>query len=202
MICIFLQVAYDSEGKMKLVTVIADAPLHVNSSSDTFSAPGSASDENLEKLLDRKLDEGNSRLLVTGRLALDEAGKAVPDTSQPATILVMGPLLDTDEGEGKPAGKASAKADTDAAMKPLLDKKLCESLKKGAIAFSAPKTLGNDWVAVKGRDVTVDLAGKLVTDQDLGLDRAKVMVKGAVVNKDGKVRTLFCVIDLIFIQFE
>ena len=172
---------------MKLVTVLVDAPLHIDSSSDTFSAPGSASDENLEKLLDRKLDEGNCRLLVTGRLALDEAGKAVAETSQPATILVMGPLLDTDKAEGKPADKADAKAAADAAMKPSVDPKFYENLKAGTIAFAGPKTLANDWVAVEGGDVTVDLAGKLVTDRDLGLDRAKVMVKGAVLNTDGKV---------------
>ena len=40
----------------------------------------------------------------------------------------------------------------------------------------------------KPHDITVDLAGQVVTYHDLGLDRAKVLVKGAVVDRDGKVK--------------
>ena len=39
----------------------------------------------------------------------------------------------------------------------------------------------------KPHDITVDLAGQVVTYHDLGLDRAKVLVKGAMVDRDGKV---------------
>ena len=168
-----------------------DAPLHVDSSKDTFTAPGSASDENLGKLLDRKLDEGNSRLLVTGRLAQDETGKVLPDTTQssplPTTILVMGPVIDTDMVEGKAADKAGAMPSDVGAMKPSIDPKFYDRLDTGTIAFSAPKTLANDWAFVKGKDVTVDLTGKLVTEKDLGLDKMRVKVRGAIVDDNGKV---------------
>ena len=59
---------------------------------------------------------------------------------------------------------------------------------QGAILFKGPE---GDWrpgcAPTQGGDVTVDLEGKLVTDRDVGLDRAKILVKGAVVNRDGKV---------------
>ena len=182
---------------MKLVTVMVDAPLHKDSDSDTFSAPGSASDENLGKLLDRNLDEGNSRLLVTGRLAQDKEGNILPESSQaalgPATVLVLGPLVESDVGQGKPAGKADAGLAPDGGVKPSVDPTVYEKLKTGTIAFAGPKFLVDEEVAAKLPDLTVDLTGKLVTDRDLGLDRAKVMVKGAVLTKEGKVRPFsFC----------
>ena len=182
---------FDNEGKIKLVTVLADAPLHKDSSSDTFSAPGSASDENLGKLLDRKLDEGNSRLLVTGRLAQDETGKVWPDRTQtsplPTTIMVIGPAIETDKVDGKSADKANILPADDAEMKPSIDPIVYNKLDTGTIAFSGPKTLANDWAFVKGEDVTVDLTGKLVTEKDLGLDKRRVKVRGAVVDDNGKV---------------
>ena len=83
---------------MKVATVEVEAPLHGDLKKGD-PVPGSVSDANLKKLLDRKLDDGNSRLLVTGRLAMDETGKIIPKSSDSdqmqTTVLVLGPLLDT-----------------------------------------------------------------------------------------------------------
>ena len=212
-----LQVAFDDAGDMKLATVEVEAPLHEDMGKGD-PAPGSASDANLKKLLDRKLDDPNSRLLVTGRLAMDENGKVVPKSSDPAqdptTVLVLGPLLDkgeeskptkmgegqtekgmTEEGkmkegtplEGKTADKAKTEADLDAMMKPNIDPAFYDSLETGSIAFAGPRHLGKDKASPKPPEVTVDLTGKLVDADDLGLNKTKVKVKGAVVDDKGKV---------------
>ena len=122
------QVAFDAEGNMKLATVMVEAPLHKDSDSDTFSTPGSASDAHLQKLLDRNFDEGESRLLVTGMLAQDKEGNILPETSQsslgPTTVVVLGPLLESDIGQGKPAGQAKTTVAEDGRVKPSVDPKV------------------------------------------------------------------------------
>ena len=202
---------------MKVATVEVEAPLH-EATGKAEPAPGSASDENLKRLLDRKPVDGNSRLLVTGALAMDENGKVVPKSpdsaTKPTTVLVLGPLLDRDkesipskveegkpekksisegkmmEGkslEGKTAKKAKAEADVDALMKPHFDPKFYDRLETGGVAFAGPRHLSKDTALPKPPEVTVDLTGKLVDANDLGLNKRKIKVKGAVLDANGKV---------------
>ena len=59
---------------------------------------------------------------------------------------------------------------------------------EGTILFEGPevkKKASPD--KEKPKDIPVDLDGQVVSLRDLGLDKAKVMVKGAIITKDGKV---------------
>ena len=59
----------------------------------------------------------------------------------------------------------------------------------GTILFEGPEVKRKPSTAEeKPKDIPVDLDGKIVSLRDLGLDKAKVMVKGAIITPDGKVR--------------